>query len=98
MLQNAKVTAYVSKSLTPAETRYADIEIEMLALVFGGLRFHHYLHGRPFIGNSDHQPLKNIHLKHLSDVPPSLQRLLLKLHLYAVLIILHVTKLQLQMH
>ena len=31
------IIAYVSKSLTPAETRYANIEHEMLAVVFGCL-------------------------------------------------------------
>ena len=42
-------------------------------------KFHHYLYGRSFVCNSDHQPLENIHLKHISDTPPRLQRLLLKL-------------------
>ena len=79
LLQDSKVIAYASKSLTPAETRYANIEREMLAVVFGCLEFHHYLYGRSFVCNSDHQPLKKIHLKHLSDAPPMLQRLLLKL-------------------
>ena len=48
--------AFASKSLTPAETRYANIECEMLALVFGCIRFHHYLYGREFICQSDHRP------------------------------------------
>ena len=79
LLQDSKVNTYASKSLTPAETRYANIECEMLAVVFGCLKFHHYLYGRSFLCNSDHQPLENIHLKHLNDAPPRLQRLLLKL-------------------
>ena len=41
--------AYVSKSLTPAETRYANVEREMLAVVWGCIKFHHYLHGRKFL-------------------------------------------------
>ena len=32
--------------------------------------------------SSDHKPLEDIHLKHLSDVPPRLQRLLLKIQPY----------------
>ena len=51
----------------------------MLAVEFGCLKFHHYLYGRKFICNSDHQLLGKIHLKHLSDAPPRLQRLLLKI-------------------
>ena len=86
LLQDSKVIAYASKSLTPAETRYANIEREMLAVVFGCLKFHHYLYGRSFVCNSDHQPLEKIHLKHLSDAPPRLQRLLLKLQPYDITI------------
>ena len=86
MLQDSKVTAYISKSLTPAETRYANIEHEILAVVFGCLKFHHYLYGRSFVCNSDHRPLENTHLKHLSDAPPRLQRLLLKLQPYDITI------------
>ena len=86
LLQDSKVIAYASKSLTPAETRYVNIECEMLAIVFGCLKFHHYLYGRSFVCNSDHQPLENIHVKHLSDAPPRLQRLLLKLQPYDITI------------
>ena len=61
------LNSYASKSLTPAETIYANIECEMLAVVFGCLKFHHYLYGRSFVCISDHQSLENIHLNHLSD-------------------------------
>ena len=74
--------AFASKSLTPAETRYANIKHEMLAIVFGCMKFHHYLNSRKFICESDHKPLEDIHLKHLSDAPPRLQRLLLKIQPY----------------
>ena len=58
----------------------------MSAVVFDCLTFHHYLYGRKFICNSDHQPLEKIHLKHLSDAPPRLQRLLLKIQPYDITI------------
>ena len=45
-------------------------------------KFHHYLYDRKFICKSDHKPLEGIHLKHLSDAPPRLQRLLLKIQPY----------------
>ena len=82
----SRPVVFASKSLTPAETRYANIECEMLAVVFGLMRFHHYLYGREFICQSDHKPLMDIHLKHLSDAPPSLQRLLLKIQPYNFII------------
>ena len=71
--------AYASKSLTPDETRYANIERGMLVVVWGCIKFHHYLYGRKFVCQSDHKHLEDIHLKYLSDAPPRLQRLLLKL-------------------
>ena len=86
LLQDSKVIAYASKSLTSAETTYANIEHEMLAVVFGCLKFHHYVYGRSFVCNNDRQPLENIHLKHLSDAPSRLQRLLLKLQPYNITI------------
>ena len=46
------------------------------------MRFHHYLYGREFICQGGHKPLEYIHLKHLSDVSPRLQRLLLRLQPY----------------
>ena len=78
--------AYASKSLTSAETRYANIEREMLAVVFGCIKYHHYLYGRKFVCQSDHKPLADIQLKYLSDAPPRLQRLLLKLQPYDITI------------
>ena len=82
LLQDGKPVAHVSKALTPAEVRYANIEREMLAVVFGCLKYHHYLYSRRFVCRSDHQPLEKIHLKNLSDAPPRLQRLPLKMQPY----------------
>ena len=38
--------AFASKSLSPAEKTYANIEREMLVVVGGCIKFHHYLYGR----------------------------------------------------
>ena len=78
--------AYASKALTPCKTRYANIERERLAVAWGCIKFHHYLYGRKFVCQTDHKPLKYIQLKHLSDAPPRLQRLLLKLQHYDITI------------
>ena len=59
--------------------RYANNEREILGIVFGCLKFHHYQYGRKFKCRSDHQPLEKIHLKHLSDASSRLQRLILKI-------------------
>ena len=68
--------------MTPIKMRYANIEREMLAVVFGCLKYHHYLCGRRYVYKSDHQLLEKIHLKNLSDTPSRLKRLLLKIQSY----------------
>ncbi len=69
LVQDNKVIAYAAKSLTGAETRYANNERELLACVFGAERFHTYLYGAPFTIESDHQSLEMITKKSLSAAP-----------------------------
>ncbi|XP_048257540.1 uncharacterized protein K02A2.6-like [Haliotis rufescens] len=86
LLQNEKPIAFASKSLSETEQRYANIEREMLAVVFGCERFHTYLYGKQFIVETDHKPLEMIHLKNLSAAPQRLQRMLLRVQPYDVTI------------
>ncbi|GFR71011.1 retrotransposable element Tf2 155 kDa protein type 1 [Elysia marginata] len=82
LIQEGKPVAFASKALTDEETRHANIERELLAVVYGCERFHTYLYGQAFTVESDHKPLKSIHLKHLKAAPPRLQRMLLRLQPY----------------
>ena len=70
LLQDDKPVAFASKALTKTETCYANIEREMLAVVYGCERFHTYLFDRNFTVHSDHKLLESIHLKHLTAAPP----------------------------
>ena len=49
--------AYGSKKLSSAEQKYSTIEKECLAIVWGILKFHLYLAGKPFVLQTDHRPL-----------------------------------------
>ena len=79
LLQDGQPIAYASKSLTDTETRYANIERELLAIVFACQRFNTYVLERPFTVEFDHKPLEMIHQKSLASAPPRLQRMLLQL-------------------
>lgn len=52
--------AYASRKLVPREVCYSTIERECLALVWGVQKFNMYLYGRPFVVQTDHQPLRYI--------------------------------------
>ena len=82
LTQNGKPVAYASKSLTETESRYANIERELLACVFGAERFNTYLYGKHFTIESDHKPLEMIAKKNLKAAPARLQRMLLRLQRY----------------
>ena len=83
VLQDGGVVAYASRALTPTEQRYAQIELEMLAIVFGCQRFHKMIYGkRDVVVESDHKPLENLHMKPIHSAPMRIQRMMLKLQPY----------------
>lgn len=81
--QKNKIIAYASRSLTETQQSYAQIEKEMLAVVFSCEKFHQYLFANENITiETDHRPLISIFSKPLVKTPPRLQRMLLKLQPY----------------
>ena len=82
LIQDGKPIAFASKSLTGAESHYANIQRELLAIIFACIQFNTYLQGRRFTVQSDHKPLEMIHLKSMHNAPPCLQRMLLQLQKY----------------
>ena len=74
--------AYASRVMTTAETRYAQIEKEMLAITFACERFHQYIYGQPVQIETDHKPLVSIFKKSLSECPIRIQRLMIRLQKY----------------
>ena len=84
LLQNGSPLSYASRALTPTERRYAQIEKEMLAIVFSLKKFHQYTFGRKTKIFSDHKPLKSIFCKPLNRAPKRLQGMMLSAQQYDI--------------
>lgn len=54
LVQEGKPIAYASKALSPTDTRYANIERELLAIIYACEKFHTYLYDRNCNTESDY--------------------------------------------
>ena len=86
LFQKGKPVAYASRSLLPAECNYAQIKKELLAIVFAFQKFHNYIYGFRTKVQTDHKPLESVVKKALHKTSPCLQRMLLKLQKYNLII------------
>ena len=78
LLQDGKPVNFSSRSLIDAETRYCNLEREMLAVAWAVNHYRQYVYGRKFKVLSDHSPLQQIIKKDIRDTTTRLQRLLLR--------------------
>ncbi|XP_045458516.1 uncharacterized protein K02A2.6-like [Melitaea cinxia] len=87
LLQNGRPVEFASCTLTDAQKRYAQIEKEMLAIVFACERFHQYIYGQSrVVVETDHKPLESIVKKPLMSIPARLQRMLLRIQGYDLVV------------
>ena len=84
LVQDGSPIAYASRSLTETECRYALIEKELLAVVFGVERFHQYIYTKEVTVETDHRLLVSIISKLLDKAPARLQHMLLKLQRFHI--------------
>ncbi|KAL7881430.1 hypothetical protein AOLI_G00082780 [Acnodon oligacanthus] len=82
VLQDGKPVAYGSRAHTDSQRRHAQIEKELLAIVYGCEKFHQYMYGKEILVESDHKPLETIFKKPLHKAPPRLRRMMLRLQKY----------------
>ena len=78
LVQEGKIVECASRALTDVETRYSQLDREMLAIVFGVEHFHLYIYGSPFLMNTDHKPLVGI-FKSQKPATARIERLRLRL-------------------
>jgi hypothetical protein len=83
-LQEGQPVAYASRALSATQQRYAQIEKELLAIVFVCEKFHQYIFGKKGQVETDHIPLVSIFKKPLNDCPKRLQHMLLCLQQYEI--------------
>ena len=55
-----RLITYISRTLSPAKKHYSQLEKEAFAIMFAVKKFHHYLIGRHFTIESNHQLLKTL--------------------------------------
>ena len=77
LMQDGAPIAFASRALTDCETRYAQIEKEMLAIVFACEKFARYIYDQLVTVQSDHKPLESVFKKSIAATTPRLQRMLL---------------------
>lgn len=78
LLQDQKPVVYANHALTETETRYAQIEKEMLAIVYALEKFNQFTYGRHVTIYSDHKPLEAISKKPLAHAPRRLQGMIMR--------------------
>ncbi|KAI5754516.1 hypothetical protein M8J77_009180 [Diaphorina citri] len=86
LMQNGFPIAYASKTLSSTQRNYAQIEKEMLAIVFACKKFDQYICGKKVIIETDHSPLVSVFKKSLLKTPKRLQSMILSLQRYNLLI------------
>ena len=78
ILQDSKPVMFASRALTGAEKNYQNLERECLATIWGMEKFHYFLYGKHFMLETDQKPLASIYKKHMVDISPRIQRLVVR--------------------
>ena len=78
LLQDSKPVMFASRALTGSERNYQNLERECLATIWGMEKFHYFLYGKEFTLETDKKLLVSIYMKHMVEISPRIQRLLVR--------------------
>ena len=78
LIQKGKVICYASRALTKTEQNYQNLEWEALETIWEMEKFHYFLYGKEFALETDQKPLVSIYKKHMIDISPRVQRLIVR--------------------
>ena len=78
ILQDSRPVMFVSRALTGAKKNYKNLERECLVTIWGMEKFHCFLYGKQFTLETDQKPLVSIYRKHMVEISPRIQRLIVR--------------------
>ena len=78
ILQDSRPVMFASWALTGVEKNYQNLERECLAMIWGMEKFHYFLYGKQFTLETDQKPLVSIYKKHMVEISPRIQRLIVR--------------------
>ena len=78
IIQKGKVVCYASRVLTKMEQNYQNLEIKALGTIWGMEKFHYFWYGKEFTLETEQMPLVSIYKKHMIDISPRVQRLIVR--------------------
>ena len=78
IIQKGKLVCYASRALPKTEQNYQNLEREALGTRWEMEKFHYFLYGKEFTLETNQKPLMSIYKKHMIDISPRVQRLIVR--------------------
>ena len=78
ILQDSRPVMFASRALTGSERNYQNLERECLVTIWGMEKFHYFLYGKEFTLETNQKPLVSIYRKHMVEILPRIQRLIVR--------------------
>ena len=76
LIPNGTPIYFVGRAISTTEANYQNLKWETLAMIWGMEKFHYFLYRNTFTLETDQKPLVSIYQKHLIDVSPRIQRVI----------------------
>ena len=78
LIQKGKVMCYASRALTKTEQNYQNLDRKALGTIWGMEKLNYFLYGKEFTLETDQKLLVSIYKKHMIDISPRVQRLIVR--------------------
>ena len=82
LIQNSMPVMFASRALTSAEGNDQNLEWECLAMIWGMENIYYFLYSERFTLETDQKPLVAIYKKHMVEISPRIQHLIVRSFLY----------------